>query len=86
LYRLTFGSRRSQENREKLAEAIMPVIGCVDGITEDLRLLVTRDNEIPSAPHTSSSRRLYKRTGEKESTPRQRKQRNNRSKKEIIHA
>jgi hypothetical protein len=34
-------------NRQGLAEAIMPVIGCIDGITEDLRLLVTRD-EIPS--------------------------------------
>lgn len=33
-------------NRQSLAEAIMPVIGCIDDITEDLRLLVTQDNEI----------------------------------------
>ena len=32
-------------NRQRLAEAIMPVIGCIDSITEDLHLLVTRDNE-----------------------------------------
>jgi len=29
-------------DRAGLAEAIMPVIGCIDGITEDLHLLVTR--------------------------------------------
>jgi hypothetical protein len=34
-------------NRQRLAEAMMPVIGCIDGITEDLHLLVTRDNETP---------------------------------------
>ena len=34
-------------NRLGLAETIMPVIGCVDGITEDLRLMVTRDEEMP---------------------------------------
>lgn len=35
-------------DRKGLAEAIMPVIGCVDGVTKDLRLLVTQDNEISS--------------------------------------
>ncbi len=33
-------------NRQGLAEALMPVIGCVDGITEDLRLLVTPDESL----------------------------------------
>ena len=35
-------------NRQSLAETMMPVIGSVDGITEDLHLLVTRDDEIPT--------------------------------------
>jgi hypothetical protein len=35
-------------NRQRLAEAMMPVIGCIDGITEDLHMLVTRDNETPA--------------------------------------
>ena len=30
-------------DRQKLADAVMPVIGYVDGITEDLHLLVSRD-------------------------------------------
>ena len=34
-------------DRQKLAEIIMPVIGCVDNITEDLHLLVTQDGESP---------------------------------------
>jgi len=33
-------------DRQRLAEAIVPVVGCIDGITEDLRLLVSRDNEM----------------------------------------
>jgi len=33
-------------DKQSLAEAIMPVLGCIDGITENLRLLVTKDNEI----------------------------------------
>lgn len=33
--------------RQGLAEAIMPVIGCIDAITEDLRLLVTQDDKTP---------------------------------------
>jgi len=36
-------------DRRSLAEAIMPVLGCIDGITEYLRLLVTQDDEI--SPH-----------------------------------
>ena len=35
-------------DRQRLAEAMMPVIGCIDGITEDLHLLVTRDNKNPA--------------------------------------
>ena len=30
-------------DRQKLADAMMPVIGYVDGITEDLHLMVSRD-------------------------------------------
>jgi hypothetical protein len=35
---------------------LMPVIGCIDGIAEDLHMLVTRDNALPpdhSAPRNS---------------------------------
>jgi len=42
-------------DRQSLAEAIMPVLGCIDGITEHLHLLVTRDNEIPPDLLTSSN-------------------------------
>jgi hypothetical protein len=49
-------------DRQSLAEAIIPVLGCIDGITEDLRLLVTQDNEI--SPDLLTSRH---------STPRKRK-------------
>ena len=34
-------------DRQKLAEVIMPVIGCIDGIAEDLHLLVTSHIQIP---------------------------------------
>jgi hypothetical protein len=40
-------------DRQGLCEAIMPVLGCIDGITENLHLLMTRDNEIPLALLTS---------------------------------
>jgi hypothetical protein len=42
-------------DRQSLAEAIMPVLGCIDGITEDLNLLVTQDSEISPGLLTSSS-------------------------------
>jgi hypothetical protein len=50
-------------NRQNLAEAIIPVLDCVDGIAEDLRLLVTQDGEISldllaSSGSTSSKRRV----------------------------
>ena len=35
-------------DRQKLAELLMPVIGSIDDITEDLQLLVSRDNGFPS--------------------------------------
>lgn len=47
-------------NRQRLAEAIMPVIGCIDGVTEDLRLLVTRENEMPSVAILRNSRTYNK--------------------------
>ena len=42
-------------DRQSLAEAIMPVLGCIDGITEDLRLLVAQDDEISPDLLTSSN-------------------------------
>jgi len=42
-------------DRQSLAEAVMPVLGCIDGITEDLRLLVTQDDEISPDLLTSSN-------------------------------
>ena len=49
-------------DRRSLAEAMMPVLGCIDGITEYLRLLVTQDKEISPDFLTSNN-----------STPRKRK-------------
>jgi hypothetical protein len=43
-------------NRQRLAEVMMPIIGCIDGITEDLHLLVTRDNEALAGLAASCSR------------------------------
>jgi len=34
-------------DRRTLAEAVIPVLDCLDGITENLRLLVTQDGEVP---------------------------------------
>ena len=42
-------------DRQSLAEAIIPVLGCINGITEDLRLLVTQDEEISPDLLTSSN-------------------------------
>lgn len=33
-------------DRQSLATAIIPVFDCLDGITEDLRLLITQDGEL----------------------------------------
>lgn len=41
-------------DRRSLAEAVMPVLDCIDGITEGLRLLVTQDGEVPLELITSS--------------------------------
>jgi hypothetical protein len=49
-------------DRQRLAKFIMPVIGCIDGITEDLHLLVTRDKELTPDLPTSNNSRPYKRT------------------------
>jgi hypothetical protein len=53
-------------DRQSLAEAIMPVLGCIDGITENLRLLVTQDNEISFALSNASNSKLRKRNVEKD--------------------
>ena len=42
-------------DRQGLAKAIMPALGCIDGITEDLRLLVAQDDEISPDLLTSSN-------------------------------
>jgi hypothetical protein len=49
-------------DRQRLAEAITPVIGCIDGITQDLYLLVTLGKEIPPDLPTSNNSRPCKRT------------------------
>ena len=53
-------------DRQGLAEAIMPVLGCIDGIAENMHLLVTRDNDTSRDLVTSS-----------DSTPRKRKAKRN---------
>jgi len=57
-------------DRQSLAEAIMPVLGCIDGITEGLRLLVTQDDEISPGLLTSSNLRPRKRKVKKTDTRR----------------
>ena len=52
-------------DRRSLAEAVVPVLDCIDGITEGLRLLVTPNDEIPAellspggaTPHKKMARR-----------------------------
>ena len=48
-------------DRRSLAEAMMPVLGCIDGITEYLRLLVTRDDRISPDLSTSINSKPRKR-------------------------
>jgi hypothetical protein len=48
-------------DRRSLAEAIMPALDCIDGITESLRLLVTRDGEVSLDLLTSSGSTPHKR-------------------------
>ena len=48
-------------DRRSLARAIMPVLGCINGITENLRLLLTYDNEISPDLLTSSNSKPHKR-------------------------
>jgi hypothetical protein len=57
-------------DRQSLAAAIMPVLGCIDGITEDLRLLVTQDNEISPDLLTTSNSKPRKRKLRKAKTRR----------------
>jgi hypothetical protein len=57
-------------DRQSLAEAIMPVLGCINGITENLRLLVTQDNEISPDLLTSSNSTPHKRKVQKTDTRR----------------
>jgi hypothetical protein len=57
-------------DRQSLAEAIMPVLGCIDGITEDLRLLVTQVDEISPDLLTSRHSTPRKRKVKKDNTKR----------------
>lgn len=43
---------RKALNRLELAELLMSALATVDGITEDLRVLVTRDNSLHAATST----------------------------------
>ena len=47
-------------DRRSLAEAVMPVLDCIDGITEGLRLLVTQDDEVPLELVTSTGSTSHK--------------------------
>jgi len=57
-------------DRQSLAEAIMPVLGCINGITEYLSLLVTQDDEISPELLTSSDSTPRKRKVKKANTKR----------------
>ena len=48
-------------DRQSLAAAVMPVLDCIDGITEGLHLLVTQDSEISLDLLTSSGSTPHKR-------------------------
>jgi hypothetical protein len=48
-------------DRQSLAEAVMPVLDCIDGITEGLHLLVTQDGEISPDRLASSDSTPHKR-------------------------
>jgi hypothetical protein len=48
-------------DRQSLAAAIIPVLDCIDGITENLHLLVTQDGETSLDLLTSSDSTPYKR-------------------------
>jgi hypothetical protein len=48
-------------DRQSLAEAVMPVLDCLDGITEGLHLLLTQDGEISPDRLASSDSTPHKR-------------------------
>jgi len=59
-------------DRQSLAEAIMPVLGCIDGITENLRLLVTQDNgtslDLPTSSNSTPRKRKVKKANTRRKT------------------
>jgi len=57
-------------DRQSLAEAVMPALDCIDGITENLQLLVTQDGEISPDLLTSSVPVPHKRGWEEANTRR----------------
>ena len=52
-------------DRQSLGAAVMPVLDCLDGITEGLRLLVTQDGQISPDLVASSGRGAHKRMARK---------------------
>jgi hypothetical protein len=46
-------------DRQRLVELMMPVLGSVDHITEDLHLLVTRENSLPPRFFDAGSMKSY---------------------------
>ncbi len=48
-------------DRQNLTEVVMPILESLDGIIENLRFLVTRDNGISPALPTSNNRAPYRR-------------------------
>jgi len=62
-------------DRRSLAGAVMPVLGCIDGITEDLCLLLTQDDEISPELLTAS-----------DSTPRKRKVKQAKTRRETTNS
>jgi hypothetical protein len=59
-------------DRQSLAKATISVLGCIDGITEGLRLLVTQDGEISPDPGASGNSTPRARRVTRSSTGRER--------------
>jgi hypothetical protein len=59
-------------DKKSLAEAVMPVLGSIDGIAEDLHLLLTQDDEIPpdllTSSHSTPRKRKVKKTNTRRKT------------------
>jgi hypothetical protein len=56
-------------DRQDLAAAVMPLLDCLDGITENLRLLVAQDDEIPPDLVTTNDPAPYRTVRRSKLTP-----------------